>query len=750
MKIFKNLFMLLLVASISHSIKAQVDLTNFPTRSQWLNQYTSVFICSPNSGTIIQDVHNDADQDIYANSDRFYQYENGAYVELPQDQSVTIMQPGRGYVLQLGGNGNYADVIPPVNRFFNFSGASANISPVNTPVANSFNLLGNPFAEFLNLDAFLLNSNNKTKVKGPIMLWSHNTIISSANINPNDSTSTYRNSANDFALYNVLGGVAAGRQISTSADNGTQTGIQTPNGKICFGTGFGIYGISSGNVVYDNTMKTTGDNSDAQSFRLVNQELSQKDVADKPTAIVPSVRSRIWLNLERGTPPSSGNNNNPLKQALVGYSPCYGTDCPTPGDSDRVFDAETVTADSNPSMDLYSFASGSTKHLAIQGRKDFANSDSFKIGYKATAGTHTFTATADGMFTSTPYYIYDANDGQYHTLPYTFTAPGGTEDNRFKIVFENLIPFVYPPNVCGSQLLNISNSVYAQSITGVTTYHFEVRTGSDTGPIFGEYTNQNSTYPYTFNLNIPGITYNTDYWVRVAIYQLNGVWQYGPVCQIRTPLNPPTSKLTDTVGAFEGSCGKTITSYAYTLYAGSPSEIGYSTVGWRFEVREDSPTGNVVGIVPSNANYFSLAQLRPGYEPLPNKTYYVRVQIKYGPAGNQQWQVDNLGNPVYGPSCPVYTSANPTGRITNIPISDFETKAYPNPFTGSFKIEINSTSDEKIQIKIYDLLGRLIDQIDSTINDIENQHIGDKLNTGVYNIIVSQGENTKTMRVVKR
>lgn len=208
MKNLKKIWLLLLVAINTHALIAQaiVDPAS-STRSQFLNQYTSVFICSPNSSTIIQDVHNDADQDNFANSDRFYKYENGAYAELPQDQSVTVMEPGRGYVLQLGGNGNYTDAIPPLNVSFNFSGGSTNNSPVNTPVANSFNLLGNPFAEFLNLDAFLLNSNNKTKVKGPILLWSHNTIISSANINPNDPTSTYRNSANDFALYNVLGGL---------------------------------------------------------------------------------------------------------------------------------------------------------------------------------------------------------------------------------------------------------------------------------------------------------------------------------------------------------------------------------------------------------------------------------------------------------------------------------------------------------------------------------------------------------------
>lgn len=34
----------------------------------------------------------------------------------------------------------------------------------------------------------------------------------------------------------------------------TNTGIQTPNGKICMGTGFGVYSIGNGNTIYDDSM----------------------------------------------------------------------------------------------------------------------------------------------------------------------------------------------------------------------------------------------------------------------------------------------------------------------------------------------------------------------------------------------------------------------------------------------------------------------------------------------------------------
>lgn len=730
MKNLKKIWLLLLVAINTHGLIAQAIVDPvLSTRSQKLNQYTSVFICSPNSGTIIQDVHDDSFQPTFANSDRFYKYENGAYVELPQDESVTVMEPGRGYVLQLGGNGTYTDIRLD-DRVFDFSGGNANSAPVSAAVTNNqFNLLGNPFSDFLNLDLFLLSSNNKTKVKGPIMLWSHNTIISSANINPNDPTSTYRNSANDFALYNVLGGVAAGRQISTSADNDTQTGIQTPDGKICLGTGFGIYGISSGNVVYDNTMKTTGDNNNAQSFRLINPELSQKEVANKSTAIVPSVRSRIWLNLERGTPPSSGNNTNPLKQALVGYSPCYGTDCPTNGDSDRVFDAETVTADSNPSMDLYSFASGSTKHLAIQGRKDFANSDSFKIGYKATAGTHTFTATADGMFTSTPYYIYDANDGQYHTLPYTFTAPGGTEDNRFKIVFENLVGITIPVGICGGTLQDIENVVWSTQIAGATGYKFEVRENS-TNNLIGLF-DGNAGAPFKFRANVSGVLPNTTYNIRVATYKVDNNWMFGNSCLITTP-PPPTSFLR------APTCSSTISSVSTRIDAQEISnKFLISATKYRFNATIGN--GTTVYQTPETTYWNTDLTKFIGMPITPNTQYNISVDIFW----DNQWRI---GTNI----CSINTGNTLAPRLTSNSNEIFEVKSHPNPFSDNFKLELNTSSNNQVNVKVFDMVGRLIENSVLPYEQANAIEYGSSLNSGIYNIVVSQGDNIKTLRVIKR
>ena len=232
MKIYKLLqyVVLLVVLCSTNSIFAQfqeegnatfavpIVLHSGSIRDQFLNQYTDVFISSPNNGTVIQSVHEDSNQETYFHSDKFFFYDQAIpnYVQLPSDlPDATIMTPGVGYVLQTGGNGIRTES-HRFSRKFNFSGGGSNDGVPHTVQVNSgsFCLLGNPYSGFLNLDTFLMNPSNKTKVRGPILLWSHNTVIA-----PDPSNSgMFIFTSNDYAMYNVLGGVAAGRSIGPSSE----------------------------------------------------------------------------------------------------------------------------------------------------------------------------------------------------------------------------------------------------------------------------------------------------------------------------------------------------------------------------------------------------------------------------------------------------------------------------------------------------------------------------------------------------
>lgn len=759
MKIIKLLILILVIFTNMNCIFAQVanELTpmvlgNNSKRGQWLNQYTNVFVSSPNTSTNLQNVHNDDDQAEFANSDKYYYFDevSNTYIELDhfETNDPIMMQPGRGYVLQIGGNGTYSDVIVN-NKPQSFAGGSANTGTITVPVVNgNFALLGNPYSGFLNLDAFLLDSNNKTKVKGPVYLWSHNTVANTLN---DPSSLLIPFSANDYALYNVLGGVAAGRNINSSFENGTYSGIQTPNGTICFGTGFLIKAIGSGNATFTSDMNGGNNGSVVQSFRTTASTTPEASVKSVASPQAPPTKSRIWLNLEAGTP--SSGSTTPLKQLLIGYVTCgTGEECATNGDSDRVYDAEPVSAVVSPSIEFYSLANiTASKHLAIQGRTGFSKTDIFKLGMKTSAGTFTITSLGDGIFAvQQPYYLLDTKDAipTRHTFPYTFSVAAidaGVNESRFTVVFENLVS-IQATN-CGFRLSFIDQTVYSTVVPGATNYRFRVRNAD--GTLFGDFFSSNPNNIHTFNLNLPNILLDTSYFVSVATYTVNGVWQFGPACEMRTPLYPTTSSLY--------GCSATptlITSYSTSIFSTIVSERGLNTTGYRFQVSTSSnfAPGTIVGTIQRPFNSFSLALLNnstfnsPTYTPLPSTTYYIRIQIQF----NGVWVVDTTGNPVYGNVCQVMTSANPTPRQTNNEVSVFEVIAYPNPFATAFKLDINTSFDDTIGIKVYDMIGRLIESQDVNTDQINSQEIGSKYPAGVYNIVISQGDVVKTLRVIKR
>lgn len=438
-EILKTLLLLLFI-NLNSILAQEITTTSFPTRMQYLNQYTDIFISPPLSGQAIKTLHNDTGQ---VDHDRYFYFDQNInyWVEIyNQEASSYIMQPGVGYILQIGGNGNNSEtVLEPRN--ITFSGNPVNTNITTSVTGGKYCELGNPYADFLDLDSFLLDPDNVNKLTGPVYLWAHNTINSVANYNPNEPAGVYHFSANDYALYNILGGVAAGRNINTSIENETYTGVLTPNGKICFGTGFLMQASTTGGTVSYKTSMTSSTGT-AQSF---------KNNDNVTNMVTPPSRSRIWVNIEEGTIPTSGNNFNQLKQLLVGYSASYGSDIPTAAPTDRVFDAELATLDSSPRIQFFSVANttpSSSLRLAIQGRNinAFTNDDYFQLGYQvSTTGEYTFSANADGMFGgSLPlqnYYIQDLDappgDNTF-SLPRTFTLAASSQPNttRFRIVFK--------------------------------------------------------------------------------------------------------------------------------------------------------------------------------------------------------------------------------------------------------------------------------------------------------------------------
>lgn len=92
------------------------------------------------------------------------------------------------------------------------------------------------------------------------------------------------------------------------------------------------------------------------------------------------------------------------------------------------------------------------------------------------------------------------------------------------------------------------------------------------------------------------------------------------------------------------------------------------------------------------------------------------------------------------------TACAPGRMISEEIVADeFNVIAYPNPSATEFTIE--SSSKGATNVQVYDLMGRLIENAQTTSNSVQ---VGRNYASGVYNVIVSQGANVKTLKVIKK
>ncbi len=269
--------------------------------------------------------------------------------------------------------------------------------------SGAFNLIGNPFPSAIDADLFLTDPDNAPYIGGTIYLWTHNTAISMQNSGSN----LYNYTRDDYAKYNVTGGVKTATAAANSA--------AAPVGKIASGQGFFIEALQDGDhpVSFKNSMRATGQYSNGQFFRSGNP-VDANNTLEK---------NRIWLSIS--------NAQQAYDEMLVGYI-TGATD-----GLDRAFDGKTFPAGNV--VAIYSVLGDS--NLAIQGRAlPFSIADAVPIGYSTTlSGTFDIRLEQfDGFFEGQDVYLFDNQTGQYHDLrsaPFSFVAQPGTDNARFELRF---------------------------------------------------------------------------------------------------------------------------------------------------------------------------------------------------------------------------------------------------------------------------------------------------------------------------
>ena len=271
---------------------------------------------------------------------------------------------------------------------------------------------------------------------------------------------------------------------------------------------------------------------------------------------------------------------------------------------------------------------------------------------------------------------------------------------------------------CGTVLDAVSSSIFASEVFNATAYRFEVTNGVSVSTL--------DTTNRFFQLSqLTSVTYNNTYAVRVA-YRFGGVWSvFGPSCNVTTPSNVTTTKVID------AQCGGTLAKINTPILV---NEV-YLASAYRFEVTN----GTTVRTYETTNRYFNLSQLSGGGTP--STTYSIRAAVKF----NDVWQG-------YGAACNVRTPAISISRMSSneLQANVFTVKAFPNPFISHFNLAIESSSDELVEVKVYDMIGRQLEIRKATVTELTTKEIGVDYPAGVYNVIVSQGNQLKTLRMIKR
>ncbi len=92
------------------------------------------------------------------------------------------------------------------------------------------------------------------------------------------------------------------------------------------------------------------------------------------------------------------------------------------------------------------------------------------------------------------------------------------------------------------------------------------------------------------------------------------------------------------------------------------------------------------------------------------------------------------------------TTSSRTAKVAPI-AQDFKVIAYPNPSSGVFNLAIESSKASATTIQVYDIQGRMIENKQVNANAVE---IGANYTSGIYNVILENAGQAKTIRLIKK
>lgn len=271
---------------------------------------------------------------------------------------------------------------------------------------------------------------------------------------------------------------------------------------------------------------------------------------------------------------------------------------------------------------------------------------------------------------------------------------------------------------CGEEIA-ASGIVGVKPIHGATQYRFKVKRHA------------NDLYPVVFSQSEPSFnitnlytyTYGAVHYVSVSVKLGNGAFTaYGQECPIAT-ISPDTFSITQ-CGFFYGGVNMFVSAH----------NIPYAQ---EYRFRLFNPSTGVQQIIQRPVGMFYLNEITNIQV---NSEYQVSVAARSGGGWSE-----------YGPTCSFHSP--PVGIIPDgygYIRTHKKVSAAPNPFPNTFTINIEGANTGVADIKVYDMIGKLVESRMVLAIEASSIEVGANLPAGIYNVVVAQEDDLQALKVIKK
>lgn len=93
---------------------------------------------------------------------------------------------------------------------------------------------------------------------------------------------------------------------------------------------------------------------------------------------------------------------------------------------------------------------------------------------------------------------------------------------------------------------------------------------------------------------------------------------------------------------------------------------------------------------------------------------------------------------------------NPLPRPKQPQKDRFNVVAAPNPFEVGVTFEVITQNHAPVKVQLVDLLGKLVEEGEYTVQELQTEQFGKNLSAGVYQAVITQGYHKVVQKIIKQ